>query len=178
MHAPAVNITNWYSRGQATVNMCQPFSLDVWAPDGRPHREGVALWKSGKNSEGGLSKGARFASTTAVRLSIVLSRIFLQAARHCSSKERQGFLKNSISSLTLTILSGHAKPFGRQRPRSGSPSCGPSSYFQNIDVFLTRYVNSSAGHHPIVDNLMIVATNVTIPAMVLVIVLRWWSRVG
>lgn len=48
----------------------------------------------------------------------------------------------------------------------------------NIDVFLTRYVNSSADHHPIVDNLMIVATNVTIPAMVLVIVLRWWSRVG
>lgn len=48
----------------------------------------------------------------------------------------------------------------------------------NIDVLLTRYVNSPAGHHPFVDSLMIVATNVTIPAMVLVIALRWWSRSG
>lgn len=34
----------------------------------------------------------------------------------------------------------------------------------NIDLFLGHYVNSPAGYHPIVDNIIIVATNVTIPS--------------
>lgn len=65
-------------------------------------------------------------------------------------------------------------------PDRGRLRVGLAVFFMsaNIDLFFTRYVNSPAGFHPIVDNFMIVATNVTIPAMVLVIALRWWSRVG
>jgi undecaprenyl-diphosphatase len=48
----------------------------------------------------------------------------------------------------------------------------------SIDLFLTRYVNGPAGHHPIVDNLMIALTEFTVPVMVLAVAIRWWSRVG
>lgn len=47
----------------------------------------------------------------------------------------------------------------------------------NIDVFVTRYINDPAGHHPLVDALMIGATEFTIPLMVLAVAVRWWARV-
>ena len=52
------------------------------------------------------------------------------------------------------------------------------SVLSSIDIFLTRYVNGPAGHHPIVDNLMIALTDFTVPVMVLAVAIRWWSRVG
>ncbi len=47
----------------------------------------------------------------------------------------------------------------------------------DIDLFLTRHINSPAGHHPVVDKLMIVATEFTVPIMVLAVATRWWSRI-
>lgn len=52
------------------------------------------------------------------------------------------------------------------------------SLLSSVDLFLTRYVNAPAGHHPIIDNLMIVVTEFTVPVMVLAVAIRWWSCVG
>ena len=46
----------------------------------------------------------------------------------------------------------------------------------NLDLIVTRYLNSPAGHHPLADALMIGITEITIPLMVLAVAARWWSR--
>lgn len=48
----------------------------------------------------------------------------------------------------------------------------------DIDLFLTRYINSPAGHHPIVDNLMIVAIELMGFRSWCLVAIRWWSRIG
>lgn len=47
----------------------------------------------------------------------------------------------------------------------------------NTDLFITRYINGPAGHHPLIDALMIGTTEFTIPLMVLAVAVRWWARV-
>lgn len=45
-----------------------------------------------------------------------------------------------------------------------------------LDALVTQWVNGPAGFHPVLDNLMIAVTRITIPAMVLAVAVRWWAR--
>lgn len=46
----------------------------------------------------------------------------------------------------------------------------------NIDVTLTGWINSPAGHHQLLDALMVGVSEVTIPLMVLSVAVCWWAR--
>ena len=45
-----------------------------------------------------------------------------------------------------------------------------------MDAAITHWINSFAGHTPLVDPTMIAITQVGVPAIVLIVVLQWWSR--
>lgn len=47
---------------------------------------------------------------------------------------------------------------------------------QGLDIALTQWLNSSAGHRPMLDWFMIGVTDFTIPVMVLAVAVRWWQR--
>lgn len=48
----------------------------------------------------------------------------------------------------------------------------------NIDLAITHWINGPAGHHPLIDAIMIGTTEFTIPLMVLAVAVRWWARAG
>jgi undecaprenyl-diphosphatase len=45
-----------------------------------------------------------------------------------------------------------------------------------VDVEITRWINSFAGHDAVLDRLMVTATQFGIPLMVALVVLQWWGR--
>jgi len=47
---------------------------------------------------------------------------------------------------------------------------------QGLDIALTQWLNSSAGHRPMLDWFMIGVTDYTVPVMVLAVAVRWWQR--
>lgn len=46
-----------------------------------------------------------------------------------------------------------------------------------MDIAITQWINSAAGHLPFVDDVMIVATHYGVQFMVLLAIVQWWSRV-
>ncbi len=46
----------------------------------------------------------------------------------------------------------------------------------HIDAVLTHWINSPAGLHPWLDDVVIASTRAIIPLMVLAVAVRWWAR--
>lgn len=46
----------------------------------------------------------------------------------------------------------------------------------SIDVALTQWLNDPAGHHALIDGLMIATTKFMVPLMVVAVAVRWWAR--
>ncbi|WP_178119525.1 phosphatase PAP2 family protein [Pseudomonas sp. SCB32] len=46
----------------------------------------------------------------------------------------------------------------------------------DVDSALTLMLNSAAGKHPLLDQLMLMASTVGVPLMVLAVALQWWRR--
>lgn len=44
-----------------------------------------------------------------------------------------------------------------------------------IDVALTQWFNGPAGHHPLIDGLMIATTKFMVPLMIVAVAVRWWA---
>ena len=47
-----------------------------------------------------------------------------------------------------------------------------------MDVALTRWINSPAGNHAVLDAVMIAITQFGVPAIVVCVALQWWARDG
>lgn len=45
-----------------------------------------------------------------------------------------------------------------------------------IDQSMTHWINAAAGRHPIVDWIMVAASEAGVPILVLMVALQWWSR--
>ena len=45
-----------------------------------------------------------------------------------------------------------------------------------MDTAITQWINGFAGQNPVVDQMMIAITKFGVPAMIVFVVLQWWSR--
>lgn len=45
-----------------------------------------------------------------------------------------------------------------------------------IDETMTRWINSAAGMNTLLDAIMIAATQLGVPLLVVLVIAQWWSR--
>jgi hypothetical protein len=78
---------------------------------------------------------------------------------------------NPIANSATADYSGDAMPIGTCDSFWSAKPEGPV-----MDIAITQWINGFAGQNPLVDQMMIAITKFGVPAMIIYVVLQWWSR--